>query len=406
MMSAIAWRMRPKHGATYFSLLMLTAGVWSFGYLLGFFNTSLVWKMIMLRVEYLGVTSSTVIWIIFVLTYSNYEHWLTKRSLFLLSAIPILTYITILTNQMHGLFYRAYDITTQGDLIVSFKVYGPLFYFWAGYAHLILLFGGVILVWSLFKMPEQYRGQGLLVILIVGIMFLPNFFYIMGANPFSPYDPTPLSFFIVGLLFRFLMHRYQFLDIVPVAYNVIFNNMNSSVIVIDEKERIVDMNPTASSMFENPQEQVLGKSILGIFPDYHEHKRGLENRGDTNLKIEKTIDKNVYEFQISPLKDRSKMLRGWILILYDVTIRKQLEEKQQLLINNLQVALDEIKELSGLLPICANCKKIRDDDGYWHQIETYIEKHSDAQFSHGICQICADELYSDEKWFQKMKSKK
>jgi len=61
----------------------------------------------------------------------------------------------------------------------------------------------------------------------------------------------------------------------------------------------------------------------------------------------------------------------------------------------LELALDEVKRLRGILPICANCKKIRDDQGYWQQIETYIRDHSEADFSHGICPDCARELYPE-----------
>ena len=63
--------------------------------------------------------------------------------------------------------------------------------------------------------------------------------------------------------------------------------------------------------------------------------------------------------------------------------------------NELQEALSEIKTLSGLLPICASCKKIRDDQGYWNQIEAYISEHSEAEFSHGICPKCSEKLYPD-----------
>jgi len=61
----------------------------------------------------------------------------------------------------------------------------------------------------------------------------------------------------------------------------------------------------------------------------------------------------------------------------------------------LQGALDNIRALEGLLPICANCKNIRDDDGYWHQVEVYIRNHSEAEFSHGICPTCAQKLYPE-----------
>ncbi len=71
------------------------------------------------------------------------------------------------------------------------------------------------------------------------------------------------------------------------------------------------------------------------------------------------------------------------------------------MIGKLQKALDNIKTLKGLLPICAKCKKIRDDKGYWNQIEWYIEHHSDALFSHSLCPECMDKLYGDQDWYKK-----
>lgn len=70
-----------------------------------------------------------------------------------------------------------------------------------------------------------------------------------------------------------------------------------------------------------------------------------------------------------------------------------LSEGQQKLIAELQGALARIKTLRGMLPICASCKKVRDDKGYWSQIEAYISEHSEAEFSHGLCPECAQKLY-------------
>jgi uncharacterized membrane protein YraQ (UPF0718 family) len=63
----------------------------------------------------------------------------------------------------------------------------------------------------------------------------------------------------------------------------------------------------------------------------------------------------------------------------------------------LKEALDEIKTLSGLLPICASCKKIRDDEGYWHQVESFIRKHTHAEFTHSLCPECLEKLYPEQK---------
>ncbi len=82
-------------------------------------------------------------------------------------------------------------------------------------------------------------------------------------------------------------------------------------------------------------------------------------------------------------------------IMLDITQHKQSDEERERLIVDLQNALSEVKTLSGMLPICASCKKIRADEGYWQQIETYISEHSEAEFSHSICPECAKKLYPE-----------
>jgi PAS domain S-box-containing protein len=81
-------------------------------------------------------------------------------------------------------------------------------------------------------------------------------------------------------------------------------------------------------------------------------------------------------------------------IIRNVSKRIRAEKERERLIIELQKALDEIKTLQGFLPICSSCKKIRDDHGYWHQIEAYISENSEAEFTHSICNTCAAKLYS------------
>ena len=83
-----------------------------------------------------------------------------------------------------------------------------------------------------------------------------------------------------------------------------------------------------------------------------------------------------------------------LVYYYNDTVLK-IESENNQLIDELKYALENVKELKGLIPICASCKKIRDDGGYWHQVEEYIRDHSDAEFSHGLCQECMHELYPE-----------
>ncbi len=87
----------------------------------------------------------------------------------------------------------------------------------------------------------------------------------------------------------------------------------------------------------------------------------------------------------------------------EVLINEVRQQRDALKATNTQLeqALSDVKTLSGLLPICASCKKIRDDQGYWNQIEAYIENHTDAHFSHGICAECQETLYGDTDWYKR-----
>ncbi|MGB9593571.1 MAG: hypothetical protein ACPL7R_05490, partial [Anaerolineae bacterium] len=96
-----------------------------------------------------------------------------------------------------------------------------------------------------------------------------------------------------------------------------------------------------------------------------------------------------------PLADRRGRGQGRLAILRDITEAKQAEQERERLIQSLQDALGQVKTLRGLLPICANCKKIRDDSGYWRQVEDYVHEHSEADFSHGLCPDCMRQLYPD-----------
>lgn len=98
-----------------------------------------------------------------------------------------------------------------------------------------------------------------------------------------------------------------------------------------------------------------------------------------------------------------------IIMLYAIMMEKArviVEAKLLSTNEHLQKSLNEIKTLSGLLPICYKCKKVRDDKGYWSKIENYIQKHSDTQFSHTLCAECSEEEYGNEEWFKKYKKQK
>ena len=117
-------------------------------------------------------------------------------------------------------------------------------------------------------------------------------------------------------------------------------------------------------------------------------------------------DGEIRNVEVSTVEILIKGEKYFLSTLVDISDRKKAEADRERVIVELRDAISKVKTLSGLLPICSSCKKIRDYQGYWKQVETYIQEHADVDFSHGICPDCAKKLYPehyDKSWSEKGK---
>jgi PAS domain S-box-containing protein len=117
-------------------------------------------------------------------------------------------------------------------------------------------------------------------------------------------------------------------------------------------------------------------------------------RQNRSLEFEETVSLPDGEFTFITLKfpihDAEGKILGVAGFCTDISERKKIEEEKLLLITKLQKTLDEVKTLRGIIPICAYCKNIRDDKGYWTQVEAYVTQHTGADFTHGYCPECME----------------
>lgn len=182
----------------------------------------------------------------------------------------------------------------------------------------------------------------------------------------------------------------------------IFETMEDLYFDTDAKGIITILSPSLYRLTGWNKEDLIGKPVNTVYVAPDDSMRllskfrenGFVNDYELLLKIKDGEVRHTSLTARMILDDngRSIGVRG---VLRDITDRKRAEEEREKLISELQKVLSEVKKLSGLLPICASCKKIRDDKGYWSQIESYIRDHSEAEFSHGICPECTKNLYPD-----------
>lgn len=115
----------------------------------------------------------------------------------------------------------------------------------------------------------------------------------------------------------------------------------------------------------------------------------------THVHVDASGSRSTVEVACYPIRDERGEIVQFVHLTRDVTVRMRAQEEREKLIDQLQKALDDVKVLRGMLPICASCKKIRDDGGYWTQLEAYISEHSEAVFSHGMCPACMRKMYPE-----------
>lgn len=167
---------------------------------------------------------------------------------------------------------------------------------------------------------------------------------------------------------------------------------------------VLSWNSGAERIYGYTEEEALGHRISLVAPPvsageipqiFEKIKRGEHMEGYETVRVKKDGTPIDVSLTISPIKNSAGNITGVSAIERDITEQKRVESERKRLIDELSQALAKVKTLSGLLPICASCKKIRDDKGYWQQVETFIKARSDADFSHGMCPDCIERLYPE-----------
>ena len=186
-------------------------------------------------------------------------------------------------------------------------------------------------------------------------------------------------------------------------YRDLFENANDAIFILDSELNYTNVNQKAIDLFGYSREEFLQLNVKDVIPPEQYQKSDIEFlKLNEKKKYEKFVGKQRtkdgrwldIEVNSSAIVKNGKVI-GSRDIVRDITARRNAEAKKEELIAELQNALAEIKTLRGIVPICSYCKKVRDDEGYWNQVDAYIQKHTEAKFSHSICPKCAEKYFSE-----------
>lgn len=348
---ALIMMRRPrKPGINSLTLMLIGLAIWAFSYAMITLSPTLETKIFWLRVENIGIQSVPILWFFFSLKYTRLDKWLTgKPIMFAFWAIPVISLFFIFSNTWFHLYYTSVQIATEtgGPLIISRGLW-----YWVAlvYVYILYITGVVALVNRFVQSRAVYRRQTPYLIGAVLIPFTMNLVYQLapGLLPIfpAPVDLTPLSFTITAVLLAADIFGLRLLDVVPIARDNVMESIPEMVFVLDEKERIIDANAMAQKWLEKPFDEILGKEPIEVFQKWPQllHRFFFLEQTREEIEIPGTPSRTL-EIIITPIYNRTNQLEGRVILAYDITERKKLEEDLKTANQALQVQLNENESL-------------------------------------------------------------
>ena len=346
------WSRRKVPGAVPLFCYTLTLIVWSLTYAVYWLSTTPEARLFWLDATYFGVVLSPITFFIFTLYYTHREHWINRYTLALLALHPLITLLLLLwTDPLHGLFYAGLRTPDSSTIFNG----GPWFWIHVIYSYGLLAVCYLMLLQAFRRAQKPYRHQTGIILFAVTLPWLSNVVSFANLNPWPQLDLTPVVFTLSGLIITVALIYRQLFDLMPVARGKVIETMREPVFVIDHRQRIVDINPSArlllNQMRRTPNEGFVGSSLHILVPEWAHWL--ITDDDQFEVEIDAGDSVRWFEKLISPLIDERGERLGTVVVLNDITRRKldqqrafelALEkERHRLLANFIQTASHEFR---------------------------------------------------------------
>jgi PAS domain S-box-containing protein len=325
LIAASSWKRRGKNDMVLI-LLLLIGVLWTFGEAMDTGSYDVASKFFWEKIKYIAIVGIPVLLPIYVFHQIGREKWLNHRRIGLLTILPICCLFLIWTNEYHGLFFSSVALNSQNALFPLNETWNIGFFVLIGYIYTIALGTSFLAIQMLIRSRRLYSRQAISLLLlsigpwVVALIFQTS----MGTYAF---DPTPpVAGIIIAAIALINPSRLRVGDIVSVARGKIFDAIGDAIIVLDNKDSVVDLNPAGLKLISLSKSQIIGSPFQKIFPSYAVIK-GEKQAGSIfksefilgNESVQRTFDVN-----ISPITDWRGSLNCQVIILHDITERDSL----------------------------------------------------------------------------------
>ena len=315
--------------------------IWMTFYSLELLGKELSFKILMSKIEYVGITIVPVIFFILVLYFSGYTNWTQIKKNFFLLIIPLITLGLVFTNEKHSLIWKEIILEQNGKYLFLGIKYGAWFWVYACFSYLLIAISYIILIKTIIRKIKVFKLQAISIIVALTIACVANILYILKLLPWENFDITPLTLTISSLV---LIYSFKFLktgDIIPIRFEPKIKNEKDIAFIIDSRERLVKINPLGEKLLNISDKSVIGKEIKDIWADYSKFCSNANDDIEKYATFYKDSKEFIYDVHINSIIDNKKSLSYKIFILRDITEKinaekaiRQSEEKFRKIFEN------------------------------------------------------------------------
>ncbi len=356
----LAWRERPEPGAASLTALLGGQVWWAVFYIFELEATTLAGKLFWTNVQWVGVVTIPVAWLLFSLAYTGNDRYLTRRYVLLLSVVPAITIVLAATDSYHTLLYTSVSLVESGQTVRLSVAGGTWFWIIAGYTYLLGLIGSIPLLQLIQRSSLPFRGQS--IALLVGTLapWVSNILYLSGGLPVPGFDPTPVAFSISGVAYLGALTRFQLFGTSPApnrrARHLVFERLHNGAVVVDSHGYVVDLNESAAAILGTTYTAALGQQAAEIIPKYE-----LIPKQDSSGRQFTVSNKNgstPYDVTVTPITDFRGRTLGRVIAFHDISdyLRQQqrLEVLNRVLRHNIRTETNLIYGYTDLLETADN----------------------------------------------------
>jgi len=336
-------------GGWYLAFAGLAATIWANCEGLLYLGFDIKTDMLITKLQYLGIAPLPPLMFVFGLCHFGFERWANKIFRLLLLCVAIAIVLLVWTNPLHELIFTEYYPIYNGSFPMLGLRHGSLWWAVLFYHYLLIAALTVILIYQIATSSGYQRSQAGMILAAVAFVWLSNVVYASGNSPVPNMDISPIAFVLVAAVMAWGFYRYRLLDILPIAKERIFRSLDDIVIVADEKDRILELNPAAESVFKVKAYKIIGKEISYIFNNYPQLEQAFYGKISSEVCLTSDSKELVYDFHASLITDPNGFIIGKIIALRDITDRKNVEkellerERRLLAQKDILLALSKIK---------------------------------------------------------------